>query len=194
MRQVLFTISSLQSNKYRNMATQIDSQSKGKYKDTKIDSEEIKQFRTVVIDGYNSIKTDKRVASMGSEFSKELDDLMRIFNALPDEIKKVVKEEIKNNKQNKSQKLEELEKELSEKYEKLSIQCNAQMRGIQLTEEELKLPVEKIKLIVKAKENGVDYLTKKDYELPLDKFEMLVNMYINRANLMESLTTFPNGF
>ena len=191
MRQVLFSISSLKSNKYKAIATQIDGQSKGKYKDKNIDSEEIKHFKAIVINGFNSIKTDKRIATMGSEFSKELDDFKLIFDALPDELKKAAREEIKKSNPPKSK---EVEKEEAEKIEKLSIQCNAQMRGINLTEEELKLPVEKIKLIVKAKENGVNYISPKDYELPLDKFEMLIYMYIGDASLNKISTTFPNGF
>ena len=88
MGNILFSIESLQSGKYKNYAKQIDNQSTGKFKDDNIDSEEIKKMTPLLISDFSSIKKDKRNATMGSEFEKELDDLMLIFDCLPNEPKK----------------------------------------------------------------------------------------------------------
>ena len=157
MGNILFSIESLQSGKYKNYAKQIDNQSSGKFKDNNIDSEEIKKMTPFLISEFSSIKQDKRIASMGSEFAKELDDLMLIFNSLPNELKKVVRDKVNENKKDLSkieeQKLQEMEKELEEQCIKLKLQLEAQRCGVELTEEDLSQSPEKIKLIIEFKKS-----------------------------------------
>ena len=145
MRQVLFAISSLQSSKYRSIATQIDNQSYGKYKDKNIDSEEIKQFKTIMIDSYISIKNDKRVASIGSEFNKELDDIMLVFGALPDELKEIVREEINKNKSKLTKEQKAKQEEERKKYELL---IEARKEGIWITEDVSRLSLSDVEALI----------------------------------------------
>ena len=147
MTEVLFSISALQSEKYKKCAKLIDFLHLSL--DNNIDSNEIKNMIPLILSDFKSKATDKR-NSFGhpkvTEFDKELKDLIFVFDALPYELKQAVRDKLNKNKPKLSKEQEAKQKEECERAE---LRFKAKTHGVDLPEEYYSsLTIDQLKAIV----------------------------------------------